>query len=1118
MIGQPRVDEGETSNRLEDRPHGRGPGHARLRLAFSRRLLVVAAVTLACLITVCAAGVAELVVSRQHDEFAQQFASHREALKEEVDRHEASVRQLVVTYQLAKEYWERGNAGARKIQPALNAGPVQIVPDSPAASTFSVVSSLTSPADASRLAQLIDLAGYSTTFPLVHLDHSLAISQGFIYTPDYRFLATFPPLTQDQADRLSGRRRAEDVIAARAAAIEQEMRENATDGRQDKVIWVTGAKDPLNLMTTTYFATSIYEGGKRTATIVSSIPCNRFNQYFLHDDGDPRFFVIACKLQRLLGVDETSARETHWAQIISNTPSMYRTASERPQRIWREGSFFIIQRVPGPQWVAVYAYTWGDLLGAVKWELLFIVLSVLGGCAIVAGGALWINREVIQPSRRRLDRLLESEAFSRSVVQVAPVALAVVGRDDGDVLLQNDEARNLQNAFAGDAAETFGPASLLARAGMLVRHHAAVTTGPETVRRFEMEPDLEIAYAPARYRGDEVFVIGAVDLAKRKEIERRLRESRQRALTESHEKGMFLATVSHEIRTPLHGALGNLELLAGMGLTREQHSRLTIARDSFGALLSLINGVLDLSRIEAGDLTLQEQPAHIDQLVEQASRTFAADAQKNSVRLLCLIAPAARGTWVCDAPRFTQVVTNLIGNAVKFTHRGSITVSLSLASDDAVVLRVADSGRGIPEDEIERIFIPFVQGTAGSRNARAGTGLGLSLCHKIVGRMGGDIAVESEPGVGTIFTVTLPLRRDCAEYLPRMTGPCPDFRVNCDNPSWKSHLEAQLSAWFPYARISPGGNESDGLNTSTVLIDARDWIARDGSLRPGGTYLRIMMALDGPLHPVTSDGTVYVSAYSGQLFRAAIDVAMAGANPDGHEDAQPAHEVAAGAWSALRVLVVEDDRVSAQLMDDQLGMLGVGHVDVVHTAEDGFRRCAAGAYDLVITDSNLPGKSGTELLSELRAAGIEWPVVLCTADATMSASAGFPFDALIIKPSTLGDLSHALGTVTGRDGVPRASPESGVDRLLSLFTDTWERDREQLRSMVQAGHVPQVLERLHRIRGALLILDGGELVCHLDDWSATIAQSKRVVEADGQSFVDAVERWLSQRALPRSLS
>lgn len=265
--------------------------YAPFRLTFSKRLLIVATITLTCLIVVCAAGVTELLISYQHGEFSQRFSAQREALKEEVDKREARIRQLVVTYQIATEYMELSGTHARKIRLPRENEPAQTVPGSAAIPSFSVVSTLNSPENAVRLSKLIDLARYASTFSLSRPDHSRALPQGFIYTPDKRFLATLPPLAHDEVARLNSGRSAENFIENRVAVVEEEMRRSDMNGAQDRVLWVTGARDPVNAMTTTYFATSVYDNEQRKATIVLAIPCNRFNQTFLHNDGDPHFLL-----------------------------------------------------------------------------------------------------------------------------------------------------------------------------------------------------------------------------------------------------------------------------------------------------------------------------------------------------------------------------------------------------------------------------------------------------------------------------------------------------------------------------------------------------------------------------------------------------------------------------------------------------------------------------------------------------------------------------------------------------------------------------------------------------------------------------------------------------------
>lgn len=1057
---------------MKDTDLARLPTTGTLRLGYTRRLFFVATLAVMLLIVASAVAVSDMLISYQHQEFAQRFAAHREAVKEEVDRHQVSLAQLVETSRLSHLYLGGDVARTRALQVELARGEVWVpVHEEGPSASFSLFTTLTGSGDAKRLSGLLELVRYASTFPLAREDQSLAVSQGFVYTPDLKFLASLPPGGDVPArEPLKPNPSVEATIGARVEMVENAVREAERDGRGNEVTWVTASQDPLTKLLTTYYASSIYEGGKRVATVVSWIPCTRFNQFFLHDDGDPHFFVIACRLQRLLGLDDTQEQERHWASIVSRMPWMYAEARDRPQRVFQSGSFFLYQRVPGPQWVAVYAYRWTDLLSEIKEQLLLVLGLTVLGCSLVGGGAYWTRRSIIQPADDHLRSLLESEAFSRSAIQVAPVSLLVVDRESGDVLLQNAEAGALQQRLKANS-EDGTEVDLGYQASELTRQHIAAALGPGMVQRFEMNPDIEVAYVQAKYHGRDVFVLGMVDLAQRKEIERRLRASRARAEAESREKGMFLATMSHEIRTPLHGALGNLELLSTMGLSAEQRARLTVAQDAFSALLSLINDVLDLSKSEVGELALREIPVHVDRIVEQAVRTFSAEAQLAGIRLLCLIAPNSRGRWYCDSTRLTQVVMNLLGNAVKFTERGSITVTVSMREEGKLVLSVADSGRGIAEEDLEQIFVPFVQGRNGSRTSRAGSGLGLALCHAIVTRMGGEIFVESELGAGSIFTVTLPLRgASSSDDVVSVHGVAPAFLIRCPNPLWLPYLSEQLVHWYPGAYVvdlERAATPSVPANfDTTVLVDACERV--DQMVKSSGADVsHLVISLDGPMVALRQNGAMTITAYSGELLLSTIEALLCGQTPESASVLPPVRlptEV-----KHARILVVEDDRISAQLLEDQLLALGVRDPEIVETAEAAEDLCNTRTFDLVITDSNLPGKSGADFADVLRGLASQARIVLCTADVTVDNDVRSLFDDVIFKPSSLADIRNALAPLFAVR-IVRDATRSGREHLEAMFAESWPADKAALEAMMAEGDFTRIRARLHRVKGGLLVL------------------------------------------------
>jgi len=233
-------------------------------------------------------------------------------------------------------------------------------------------------------------------------------------------------------------------------------------------------------------------------------------------------------------------------------------------------------------------------------------------------------------------------------------------------------------------------------------------------------------------------------------------------------KSQFLANMSHEIRTPMNGVVGTLELLDTPELPPEQAELVRVARDSADSLLSLINDILDLSRIEASKLKLADAPFSPGEVLKGAVETFAAAAVKKGLVLKAVIDPSVPLRAVGDALRLRQVANNLISNAVKFTDIGAVTLhAVAESRAESLILRVtvSDIGIGIAPDMLGRIFRPFEQADTTTTRRFSGSGLGLAICRELVELMGGTIAAESEPGKGSTFSFTVELEQ--AESRPQ---------------------------------------------------------------------------------------------------------------------------------------------------------------------------------------------------------------------------------------------------------------------------------------------------------------------------------------------------------------
>jgi signal transduction histidine kinase/CheY-like chemotaxis protein len=235
---------------------------------------------------------------------------------------------------------------------------------------------------------------------------------------------------------------------------------------------------------------------------------------------------------------------------------------------------------------------------------------------------------------------------------------------------------------------------------------------------------------------------------------------REREVAESANvaKSVFLATMSHEIRTPLNGVLGMAQVMERATLPKAQRERLGVIRKSGEALLVLLNDILDLSRIESGQLTLEDGVLDLEEIAASARDTFADLAREKGLSLVLAVEPAAQGAWRGDAVRVRQILHNLVSNAVKFTSKG--VVSLSVGHDgEAVVVAVADTGPGISPERQGHMFDRFVQEDATMTRRFGGSGLGLAICRELCELQGGTIALESALGEGSTFTVRLPLPR-----------------------------------------------------------------------------------------------------------------------------------------------------------------------------------------------------------------------------------------------------------------------------------------------------------------------------------------------------------------------
>ncbi|WP_445497359.1 two-component system sensor histidine kinase RcsC [Photorhabdus sp. SF281] len=611
----------------------------------------------------------------------------------------------------------------------------------------------------------------------------------------------------------------------------------------------------------------------------------------------------------------------------------------------------------------IYALPLKNIFEGFKLQIISsIVLNVLSAFVIITLVYLF-ERKMFVPAEENAIRLEEHEQFNHKIVASAPVGISILRVSDGSNILSNELAHNYLRMLTHEDRER-------------IIHIICDRTSSYVDVVTSNHHHLQISFVHSRYRNEEVAICVLVDISVRVRMEKSLQEMALASEQANYSKSMFLATVSHELRTPLYGIIGNLELLQAHSLPAESVRLLSTMSNSSALLLKIISDILDFSKIESKQLKIESREFSCQEVISHVISNYLPLIVKKPLTLYCYIEPDVPDYIRNDPVRLQQVISNLLNNAIKFTDTGCVIIHVAVDSDYLYV-RIKDTGVGISDRALIQLFDPFFQIMPNTESSSQGTGLGLAICEKLINLMDGDIEVISQPRIGSMFSIRLPLYN--AKYKPKiqLTNARQQKVILAIRNLYLEDFLQRLLIHHGLHIVLYSGQNTDGSEitisdfsdavTSPVYVCVElstDYIGSPEQIRKSywlhNTY---------HLHDLPILIERLISQGNNEMLNTVSLVSPANTSFDTITQ-----------FNTIMVLVVDDHPINRHLLTDQLKSIGF-QTAMANDGLDALEYLKKGRVDIILTDVNMPNMDGYTLTTHLRNAEYELPIIGITANA-----------------------------------------------------------------------------------------------------------------------------------------